>query len=105
MRQEAKGIVYGVIYGMGVRALSEAMEVEEADAARFVAEFMRSYPGVRTFLSESVKICHDRGYVETISGRRRYLPNIHSLNPALKSIDPKLICLHTCPHSLNNTSL
>jgi DNA polymerase theta len=85
IRQEAKGIVYGVIYGMGVRTLAEQMEVEEADAAQFVSKFMQSYPKVKVFLERAVKLCREKGFIETISGRRRYLPQIGSKNPAHRS--------------------
>ncbi|XP_035703456.1 DNA polymerase theta isoform X2 [Folsomia candida] len=85
IRQEAKGIVYGVIYGMGVKTLSEQLEVDISDASRFISDFMRTYPQIRSFLDNTIKSCRENGFIETISGRRRYLPNINSNNPTLRA--------------------
>ncbi|CAL8106804.1 unnamed protein product [Orchesella dallaii] len=85
IRQEAKGIVYGVIYGMGTKTLAEQMEIDEREASKFVNQFMQTYPGVKTFLINAVKNCQDKEYVETMSGRRRYLPKINSFNPSEKA--------------------
>ncbi|ODN05968.1 DNA polymerase theta [Orchesella cincta] len=84
-RQEAKGIVYGVIYGMGVKTLAAQMEIDEREAAKFVSQFMRTYPSINTFLDKAVKCCQDNGYVVTMTGRRRYLPLINSRNPQEKA--------------------
>lgn len=78
MRQEAKGIVYGVIYGMGPRTLADQMEIDEREAHRFISQFLRTYPSVSAFTENAQKLCQEKGYVETMTGRRRYLPLIHS---------------------------
>ncbi len=86
MRQEAKGIVYGVIYGMGARTLAEQMEIEEREAAKFITQFLHTYPAISSFIEKASKRCQERGYVETMTGRRRYLPLINSRHPQEKGI-------------------
>ncbi|XP_063592844.1 DNA polymerase theta-like [Penaeus indicus] len=79
-RQQAKQICYGMLYGMGARALGEQLGVDENDAQTFMDRFMGRFPGVRRFLQTTVEDCRKKGYVLTLMGRRRYLPNINSQN-------------------------
>nr|CAD7579542.1 unnamed protein product [Timema californicum] len=85
LRQRAKQICYGMIYGMGARALAEQLEVEESVAVSFMASFNKAYPGVKKFLAETIAKCRRQGYVETLQGRRRYLPAITGSNSLQKS--------------------
>jgi hypothetical protein len=78
MRQEAKAITYGIIYGMGARTLSESMEVDEMEASAYIKQFLRAYPGIQKFKDKTEEFCRENGYVETMSGRRRYLEHINS---------------------------
>ena len=76
MRQQAKQIVYGVIYGIGDKSLSEQLGVSISEAAKFMESFKTKYPGVRSFLFECVASARRTGYVETMTGRRRRLEDI-----------------------------
>jgi DNA polymerase I-like protein with 3'-5' exonuclease and polymerase domains len=73
-RQRAKGLCYGILYGAGPACLAAQMNVLEADAKRFMTQFLAQYPAVRDFLSSCVERCRKHGYVETVAGRRRYFP-------------------------------
>lgn len=84
-RQWAKQVCYGMIYGMGAKALGEQLEVEEEDAAVFMDSFKNAYPGVKQFLLDTVMQCRKKGYVETLFGRRRYLATICSSNAAVRA--------------------
>ncbi|KAK3096613.1 hypothetical protein FSP39_001708 [Pinctada imbricata] len=84
-RQQAKQICYGMIYGIGAKALGEQLEVEENDAAAFIETFKSKYPGMRSYLRDTVTFCKEKGYVQTILGRRRYLPTITSTNPYVRA--------------------
>ena len=77
MRQQAKQIVYGVIYGIGDKSLADQLGVETMEAMRFMEKFKSKYPGVRTFLQECLVSARQTGHVETLSGRRRRLADIH----------------------------
>ena len=77
-RQQVKQICYGILYGIGNKALSETLEICEEEANVFIFSFMKTYPGVRKFIDSVLADCKKNGYVKTIGGRRRYLPNIQS---------------------------
>uniref|UniRef100_A0A8C4ISJ4 DNA polymerase theta n=1 Tax=Dicentrarchus labrax TaxID=13489 RepID=A0A8C4ISJ4_DICLA len=84
LRQQAKQICYGIIYGMGAKSLGEQMGVEENDAACYIESFKARYKGINAFLKETVKNCIKNGYVQTLMGRRRYLPGITNSNTHAK---------------------
>ncbi|XP_033976724.1 DNA polymerase theta isoform X3 [Trematomus bernacchii] len=84
LRQQAKQICYGIIYGMGAKSLGEQMGVEENDAACYIESFKARYKGINAFLRETVKNCIKNGYVQTLMGRRRYLPEITNSNAHVK---------------------
>ena len=75
---QVKQICYGILYGIGNKALSETLEICEEEANVFIFSFMKTYPGVRKFIDSVLADCKKNGYVKTIGGRRRYLPNIQS---------------------------
>uniref|UniRef100_A0A6I8P2U6 DNA polymerase theta n=1 Tax=Ornithorhynchus anatinus TaxID=9258 RepID=A0A6I8P2U6_ORNAN len=81
LRQRAKQICYGIIYGMGAKALGEQMGLAESDAARYMETFKGRYPGVQRFLQDTVRRCGRDGFVQTLLGRRRYLPGIRDVDP------------------------
>ncbi|XP_030002903.1 DNA polymerase theta [Sphaeramia orbicularis] len=85
LRQQAKQICYGIIYGMGAKSLGEQMGVEENDAACYIESFKARYKGISAFLKETVKNCIKKGYVQTLMGRRRYLPGITNTNVHIKA--------------------
>ncbi|EHB06668.1 DNA polymerase theta, partial [Heterocephalus glaber] len=80
LRQQAKQICYGIIYGMGAKSLGEQMGIKENDAACYIDSFKSKYTGINRFLRETVKNCERDGFVQTILGRRRYLPGIKDNN-------------------------
>ncbi|XP_033623977.1 DNA polymerase theta isoform X1 [Fukomys damarensis] len=80
LRQQAKQICYGIIYGMGAKSLGEQMGINENDAACYIDSFKSKYTGLNRFLRETVKNCERDGFVQTILGRRRYLPGIKDNN-------------------------
>ncbi|XP_036379268.1 DNA polymerase theta [Megalops cyprinoides] len=84
-RQQAKQICYGIIYGMGAKSLGEQMGIDENDAACYIETFKSRYTGIHAFLRETVKNCGKNGYVQTILGRKRFLPAIKDPNVYIKS--------------------
>ncbi|XP_071480044.1 DNA polymerase theta-like [Diadema antillarum] len=84
-RQQAKQICYGMVYGIGAKALGEQLGVCEEDAAAFMESFKGQYKGMKNYLLNVVKQCKEKGYVQTLTGRRRYLPSIHHANPGARS--------------------
>uniref|UniRef100_A0A8C3R617 DNA polymerase theta n=1 Tax=Cyanoderma ruficeps TaxID=181631 RepID=A0A8C3R617_9PASS len=84
-RQQAKQICYGIIYGIGAKSLGEQMGIDENEAASYIESFKSRYTGVQKFLRETVQSCRRDGFVQTILGRRRYLPAIKDPNPYSKA--------------------
>jgi DNA polymerase-1 len=80
MRARAKTINFATIYGQGAHALSRQLRIEHAEAKAFIETYFERFAGVRNWLDRSVADTRERGYVETISGRRRYIPEIHDRN-------------------------
>ncbi len=78
LRARAKIVNFGVMYGMGARSLSAQMEIPLAEAQEFIAHYFRVYARVREYLDGTVEEARRRGYVETLLGRRRYLPGLQS---------------------------
>ncbi len=78
MRREAKVINFGILYGMGINALAAAMEVSREKAERFWEEYFRDFEGVTKLIEKIKKEVRRDGFVETMFGRRRYIPEINS---------------------------
>lgn len=84
-RQQAKQICYGIIYGIGAKSLGEQMGIDDNKAANYIESFKSRYTGIQKFLKETVSNCRRDGFVQTILGRRRYLPAIRDSNPYIKA--------------------
>ena len=80
MRARAKTINFATIYGQGPRSLSRQLGIPFDEAKRFIAEYFERFAGVRVFLDRTVAEARERGYVETIFGRRRYIPELRDSN-------------------------
>ncbi|XP_055853276.1 DNA polymerase theta [Episyrphus balteatus] len=85
LRNGTKQICYGIVYGMGMRALAESLKCNEQEARTVSEQFHAAYPGIRQYTEKVMKYARQHGYVETITGRRRYLENINSGESQLKS--------------------
>ncbi|MBV8306183.1 MAG: DNA polymerase I [Gammaproteobacteria bacterium] len=83
-RRTAKVINFGLIYGMSPFGLARNLGIERSAAAQYVERYFERYPGVRRFMDETRTQARERGFVETVFGRRLYLPDIRSGNPQLR---------------------
>jgi DNA polymerase-1 len=90
MRVIAKAVNFGVIYGMGVQALAKTTGLPVKEAKAFLEEHRETYPAVYGFIDATIEGAREKGYVETLLGRRRYLPNITSTNPPLRSASERM---------------
>jgi DNA polymerase-1 len=84
MRRVAKTVNFGVIYGMSDYGLEQATELSREEAARFIAAYFEKYPGVKQYLESTKQQARDKGYVQTLLGRRRSIPEINSSNRQLR---------------------
>jgi DNA polymerase-1 len=80
MRSRAKTINFATIYGQGARALSLQLGIEHAEAKEFIARYFERFQGVRNYLDSMVAFARENGYVQTIFGRRRYIPELRERN-------------------------
>jgi len=83
-RRAAKAINFGVIYGMGDSALGKQLGIPRERAAEFIAAYFKRYAGVARFMEQVVDNARQGEAVRTLLGRRRFLPNLHSANRALR---------------------
>jgi DNA polymerase-1 len=83
-RRTAKMINFGLIYGMSAFGLASRLGIERSEAKRYVELYFERYPGVRRYMDETRQQARERGYVETVFGRRLYLNDIASRNAALR---------------------
>jgi DNA polymerase-1 len=78
MRRAAKVINFGIIYGMGPQRVAHELAIPLADAQRYIETYFNRYARVRHYLDETIVAARERGYVTTLCGRRRLLPDLHS---------------------------
>ena len=84
MRRLAKTVNFGVIYGMSGYGLEQATELSREQAEQFIASYFEKYPRVKEYLESTKKKAREKGYVQTILGRRRAIPEINSSNRNLR---------------------
>jgi DNA polymerase-1 len=83
-RRSAKAINFGLIYGMSAFGLARQLGIERSAAQTYVDLYFERYPGVKKFMDDTRRLAHEKGYVETVFGRRLYLPDIASRNAQLR---------------------
>jgi DNA polymerase-1 len=79
-RRSAKAINFGLIYGMSAFGLAKQLGVGRAEAQTYVDRYFTRYPGVKAYMDETRELAREQGYVETVFGRRLYLPEIRASN-------------------------
>lgn len=83
-RRAAKAINFGLIYGMSAFGLAKQIGVSRTEAQEYVDLYFQRYPGVKTYMENTRQSARERGFVETVYGRRLYLPDINARNPQLR---------------------
>ena len=83
-RRSSKAINFGLIYGMSAFGLAKQLQVERSEAQSYIELYFARYPGVRAFMDKTRAEAAERGYVETLFGRRLYLPEINARNAQLR---------------------
>ncbi|MBR5235328.1 MAG: DNA polymerase I [Bacteroidaceae bacterium] len=83
-RSRAKTANFGIIYGISVFGLAERMNVSRAEAKELIENYFATYSGVKRYMDESIAVAREKGYIETILHRKRYLPDITSHNSVVR---------------------
>jgi DNA polymerase-1 len=90
LRYRAKAVNFGIVYGISDFGLARDTGVSRTEAREYIANYLDSYPGVRRYMKEIVETGRDLGYVSTILGRRRYLPDLLSSNRMVRSFAERM---------------
>jgi DNA polymerase-1 len=90
MRASAKTINFGVIYGMGARGLASQLDISLEEAKRFIEEYFKRYPGVKSYIERAVLDARTKRYAETLLGRRRLLPEMDSEDRRVRSFSERI---------------
>ena len=85
-RRHAKVANFGIIYGISAFGLSQRMGISRSEAKAFIEAYFQSYPGVKAYMDAVVAQAREKGYVETLFGRKRFLPDINSKNAVARGL-------------------
>ena len=86
MRRQAKTANFGIIYGISAFGLSERLNISRGEAKAFIDGYFENFSRVKAYMDESIHLAREKGYVETIKGRRRYLSDINSANAVVRGV-------------------
>ena len=90
MRGRAKAVNFGIVYGIGAFSLSKDIVVSVAEADQYIKNYLKTFSGVRDYMERTVEEAKEKGYVSTLFGRRRYLPELKSSNHNLRSFGQRV---------------
>lgn len=90
MRRRAKAVNFGIIYGISPFGLSEQLGISKEESKNYIDKYFQEYPEVKKFIDQTVVDAYTRGFVETIWGRRRYIPELKSGNYRIRSLGERL---------------
>ena len=90
MRDRAKVVNFGIVYGMGARGLAQSLDIEVDEARQFIDGYFRSYPGVKRFIDTTIARARRDKAVSTMFGRSRRLPDIDSTSPGLRAFSERV---------------
>ena len=85
MRSKAKMVNFGIAYGISAFGLSQRLNIPRAEAAEIIGQYFAQFPGIREFMDGTIRFARQHGYVQTVTGRRRYLRDINSSNGTVRA--------------------
>jgi DNA polymerase-1 len=85
MRRRAKMVNYGIAYGISAFGLAQRLRIPRKEAAEIIDQYFAQYPGIRQYMQNTIEFARQHGYVETITGRRRYIRDINSRNATVRA--------------------
>jgi len=89
VRRRAKAINFGIIYGISAFGLANQLSIERSEAGDYIKRYFERFPGIRDYMEGTKQTARDKGYVETIFGRRIHFPEIRSSNPSLRAFNER----------------
>ena len=94
LRRRAKAVNFGIVYGIGEYSLSQDIGVSVKEAKDYISNYLNTYQGVQKYMTNIVNFAEKNGYVQTMFGRRRYVPDIHAKNKQIRAFAQR-VCLNT----------
>ena len=94
MRRQAKAVNFGIVYGQQAFGLSQSLGVPFGEAKDMIDRYFEAYPGVRAYLDATVEKARERGYAETMFGRKRHIPELHAGNANLRGFGERTAMNH-----------
>ena len=85
MRRKAKMVHYGIAYGISAFGLSQRLGIARKEATDIINEYFNQFPGIRRYMDDTIAFAREHGYVQTVTGRRRYLRDIRSANNTVRN--------------------
>jgi DNA polymerase-1 len=89
VRRRAKAINFGIIYGISAFGLANQLSIERSEAGDYIKRYFERFPGIRDYMESTKAAARDKGYVETIFGRRVHFPEIRSSNPSVRAFNER----------------
>lgn len=90
LRKRAKAVNFGIVYGIGEYSLSQDLDISVKQAKEYIDSYLSSYPGIRAYLNDIVKYATENGSVDTLYGRKRYIPEIQSKNAVMRKFGERV---------------
>ena len=84
VRRRAKAINFGIIYGISAFGLANQLGIPKDEAGAYIKTYFERFPGIRAYMEETKRRAHERGFVETVFGRRIHYPEINTKNPGVR---------------------
>jgi DNA polymerase-1 len=84
MRRQAKMVNFGILYGISAFGLAQRLGIPRQESAALIEQYFKQYPAVQSFMASTIESARRLGYVETVTGRRRYLRDINSANATVR---------------------
>ena len=90
LRSSAKAVNFGIVYGIGAYSLSQDIGVTVKEAQQFIDNYLAAFPGIKTYMNETIQSGTENGYVATLFGRRRSLPELASKNHNIRELGKRM---------------
>jgi len=90
MRKRAKAVNFGIVYGIGAHSLSKDIGVSYKEASQYIKGYLATYPQVDNYMKETIENAKEQGFITTLFGRRRYLPELSSSNGMMRAFGERV---------------
>ncbi len=94
MRSRAKAVNFGIVYGQQAFGLAQSLEIPMFEAKEMIDRYFEAYPGVRAYLDETIAVAKEKGYAETMFGRRRHIPELAARNAVQRGFGERTAMNH-----------